>query len=132
MKTCNSPTLQSMKQLLTGLVFIFCISCTSEKGPAPKDNPTSCDTVLVTSARMYAIIQENCANRACHPGGGSPVAADFSTLNKLKTYISNNGAEFRLRATGPNADMPQSYGYPQLSRATRDSIACWVGKGMPD
>lgn len=132
MKTCNSPTHQRMKQLLTGLVFIFCISCTSEKGPAPADNQANCDTVLVTSARMYAIVQENCTNRTCHPGSGTPTVADFSTLAKLKTYITDNGAMFRLRVTGPNADMPQIMNFPALSRATRDSIACWVGKGMPD
>lgn len=132
MKTCNSPTQQFMKQLLTGLVFIFCIGCTSEKGPAPASTQVDCNTAVITSARMYAIIQENCTNRACHPGSGSPVLADFSTLAKLKTYVNGNEAMFRLRVTGPNADMPQVMGYPALSRATRDSIACWIGKGMPD
>lgn len=132
MKTCNSPTRQFMKQLLTGLVFILCYGCTSEKGPAPSDIQANCDTVLVTSTRMYAIIQENCTNRNCHPGSGTPAVADFSTLAKLKTYINANGAMFRLRVTGLNADMPQVMGFPQLSRSTRDSIACWVGKGMPD
>lgn len=86
----------------------------------------------ITSARIYAIVQTNCTNRSCHPGGGSPVVADFSSLAKLKAYIGSNGSTFRTRVTGPNADMPQSMGFPALPGAVRDSIACWMDKGMPD
>ena len=92
----------------------------------------ACDTVLVTSARIYAIIQANCTNQNCHPGGGAPVIADFSTLANFKSYISSNSTNFKLRVTSANADMPQSQGFPPLPRAVRDSIACWVDKGMPD
>lgn len=123
-----------MRSFLTGLGFILCCayawSCSSEKAPEPSN--TACDTMMVTSARIYAIIQASCTNFNCHPGGGSPVVADFSSLAELKSYIGSHGADFRLRVTSANADMPQSQGFPPLSRAVRDSIACWMEKGMPD
>lgn len=123
-----------MRSFLTGLGFIFCCayawSCSSEKAPEPSN--AACDTMMVTSARIYAIIQASCTNFNCHPGGGSPVVADFSSLAGLKSYIGSHGADFRLRVTSTNADMPQSQGFPPLPRAVRDSIACWIEKGMPD
>lgn len=134
LKTCVSLTQQFMRSILTGLGVILCCayvwSCSSEKGPEPSN--AACDTVMVTSARIYAIIQANCTNQNCHPGGGAPVVADFSTLAKFKSYISSNSANFKLRVTSANADMPQSQGFPPLPQAVRDSIACWVDKGMPD
>jgi hypothetical protein len=123
-----------MKSILTGLGFMLCCayiwSCSSEKGPEPLNS--ACENMSITSARVYAIVQTNCSNRGCHPGGSSPGVADFSSLAKLKTYISSNGSTFRTRVTGPNADMPQALGFPALSTAVKDSIACWVDKGMPD
>lgn len=106
-------------------------ACTSEQAPEPTSN-ADCATVNVTTARIYEIVQQNCTNRSCHPGGSSPLISDFSTPAKLKNYISANGAAWAFRVTGTNADMPQSQGYPALPRAVRDSIACWVSKGMPD
>ncbi len=106
-------------------------ACTSEQAPEPTAN-NECSTVNVNTARIYEIVQQNCTNRSCHPGTGSPLISDFSTPAKLKSYISANGASWTFRVTGTNADMPQSQGYPALSRAVRDSIACWVSKGMPD
>lgn len=124
-----------MKSFLTGMGVLMCcagyVACTSEQAPKPGTS-VSCESTVVTSARIYAIIQQNCTNRSCHPGGSSPLVADFSTLAKLKTYINANGSNWRLRVTGATADMPQALGYPPLSQATRDSIACWVDKGMPD
>lgn len=106
-------------------------ACTSEQAPEPTAN-TDCATINVTTSRIYEIVQQNCTNRSCHPGTGSPLIADFSTAAKLKNYISANGASWNFRVTGSGADMPQSQGYPALSGAVRDSIACWVSKGMPD
>lgn len=111
-------------------VLTFCYSCKSEKAP-PREEIESCDTAVITSARIYAIIQQNCTDRACHPGGSSPSYADFSTLDLLKTYIRANGTTFEARVTGAEADMPQYSGYPPLSGSVRDSIACWIKKGMP-
>lgn len=124
-----------MKSFLTGLsVVLICAgyaACTSEQAPKP-GNTVDCDNTVVTSARIYQIVQQNCTNRSCHPGGGAPIVADFSSLAKLKSYISSNTNSWRLRVTDLNADMPQSQSYPALPRAVRDSIACWVNKGMPD
>ncbi len=78
------------------------------------------------------IITTNCVNRGCHPGQNSPTAANFSTADKLKGYITVSSTLFYDRATGPQADMPQEQGFPELSRFTRDSIACWVKNGMRD
>ncbi len=124
-----------MKSFLTGLaVVVTCVgyvACTSEQAPKPATS-VDCATTVVTGSRIYAIIQQNCTNRSCHPAGGAPLAADFSTPAKLKNYIANHGSSWNARVTGLSADMPQSVGYPALSRATRDSIACWVNKGMPE
>src|ERR1043165_9541096 len=121
-----------MKRLLINLIFLTGCSlaaCTSEQAPEPA-TPSACGSVDIKSARVYTIIQENCTNRSCHPGTGSPLLAAFSTLAKLKSYITANGASWALRVTSQNADMPQSQSFPPLSRATRDSIACWVNNGM--
>lgn len=124
-----------MKSFLTGLgIMMICagyVACTSEKAPQP-GTTVSCENTVVTSARIYAIVQQNCTNRSCHPGGSSPLNADFSSLAKLKNYITTNGTTWRQRVTDAAADMPQSVGYPALPRPVRDSIACWVNKGMPD
>lgn len=113
------------------MLFAGYTACTSEQAPKPASE-VNCESTVVTSARIYAIVQQNCTNRGCHPGGSSPINADFSSLAKLKSYINVNGSSWRQRVTDPAADMPQSVGYPSLPRAVRDSIACWVNKGMPD
>lgn len=123
-----------MQRLLNNLIFLSVCglaACTSEQAPEPAA-PSACASVDIKSARVYTIVQENCTNRSCHPGGGAPLGADFSTLAKLKSYITANGTAWTMRVTGPNADMPQSQSFPPLSRAVRDSIACWVSNGMPD
>ena len=123
-----------MNRLLISLIFLTgcgLAACTSEQAPEP-ETPSACASVDIKSARVYAIVQQNCTNRSCHPGAGSPLIADFSTLAKLKSYIATNGASWATRVTGPNADMPQSMSFPPLPRAVRDSIACWVSNGMPD
>lgn len=127
--------MQFMRKLIVAFALALCSvyvwSCTSEQAPQPQ-TVSKCDTSNITSARIYAIVQQNCTNRSCHPGGGAPGVADFGTLPKLKTYITNNGGAFHARVTGPNADMPEFMGFPALPRAVRDSIACWIEKGMPD
>ncbi|MGN7719223.1 hypothetical protein [Chitinophaga sp. 22620] len=123
-----------MQRLLNNLIFLAACglaACTSEQAPEP-ETPSACASVDIKSARVYTIIQQNCTNRSCHPGSGSPLLADFSTLAKLKSYITTNGASWTARVTGQNADMPQSMSFPPLPRAVRDSIACWVSNGMPD
>ncbi len=119
---------------LSGMLLLWLVysACTSEQAPKPEDKNFACDTAVITSARIYTIIQQKCTNFGCHPGGGSPVGANFGTLASLKAYITLNGGTFAERVTSVNADMPQSQGFPELPRAVRDSIACWISKGMPD
>ncbi|MGX5818523.1 hypothetical protein ACWKWU_10025 [Chitinophaga lutea] len=127
-------TLQPGRYCLPAFVAgIFCLiaACTSEQAPAPGPS-VDCATTNITSTRVFTLVQQNCSSRGCHPGGSSPNGSDFSTLAKLKSYITANGDMWRLRVTGPQADMPQSQNYPELPRTVRDSIACWVQKGMPD
>src|SRR5687768_14431933 len=63
---------QCMKSFLTGLgIMMICagyVACTSEQAPKP-GTTVSCENTVVTSARIYAIVQQNCTNRSCHPGG---------------------------------------------------------------
>ncbi|UYQ93213.1 hypothetical protein MKQ68_24325 [Chitinophaga horti] len=123
-----------MMRYFSGLLLLWVIysACTADKAPKPEAPIVACDTATITSARIYAIVQQNCTNYACHPGGGAPSAANFSSQANLKAYINANKGLFAARVTAANADMPQSQGFPALPRAVRDSIACWISKGMPD
>jgi hypothetical protein len=123
-----------MMKYLSGMLLLWLVysACTSEQAPKPEDKNFACDTAVITSPRMFAVIQRNCTVFGCHPGSNSPIAANFSSLANLKSYINDNGGTFAERVTGPNADMPQSQGMPELPKAVRDSIACWISKGMPD
>jgi hypothetical protein len=82
---------------------------------------------VITSAYVYGIIQSKCTG--CHSGSGAPLGADFSTLNKLKSFIGSEEATFRLRVTSAQADMPPR---GAMSTNVRDSIGCWISNGMPD
>lgn len=122
-----------MKTALFPLVLmLFVYSCTAEQAPAPDPgiSPTACDTAVITSAYIMTTISSKCTNGACHKGTGNFVVSDFSTLAKLKTYLSTNEALFRERVTGPNADMPPRG--EKFSQGTRDSINCWLSHGMPE
>ncbi|MVT06687.1 hypothetical protein [Chitinophaga tropicalis] len=117
--------------LLPVLLMLLVYGCTAEQAPAPDPGvqPTACDTSKITSAYIMTTVGANCTNGRCHKGTGNFVVSDFSTLEKLKTYLSANTALFRERVTGPNADMPPR---GKLSQGMRDSIDCWISKGMPE
>jgi hypothetical protein len=120
-----------MKKLLilTGCCWLF--ACKNEEAPKPATGEFDCSTAKITSSYAVALLQTNCSNRGCHPGGGPP-NANFSTAANIKAYVTANAATFAARVTGPNADMPQSKGFPALSQAAKDSLACWINHGMPD
>ena len=117
-----------LSALLLGIV---AYSCKSEEAPAPDTGPrpTGCDTVQVNAAYVMTVIQTNCTSKGCHPGGNSPAEANFSSLNGVRSFISDNEDIFRLRALSDNADMPPM---GRLRKGMRDSIGCWISKGMPD
>lgn len=122
-----------MKTALYPIVLMaFVYSCTAEQAPAPDPGiePNACDTAVIRSDYVMATISSRCTNGACHKGTGNFVVSDFSTLEKLKTYLNANEALFRERVTGPNADMPPRG--TRLSQGTRDSINCWLSHGMPE
>ncbi|RAJ04106.1 hypothetical protein LX64_02984 [Chitinophaga skermanii] len=122
-----------MKRLLSiGLLCSMVIyACTNTEAPEPAKPLTACDSADIRAARIYEIISTSCVNRSCHPGGGTPARADFSSLQKLENYITANPSFFATRVTSATADMPQIMGYQPLSAAVKDSIACWISKGMP-
>lgn len=113
------------------MLMLFVYSCTAEQAPAPDQGipKTACDTAVITSAYVMATIATSCTNGPCHKGTGNFVISDFTTLEKLKTYLKSNEAYFRERVTGPDADMPRN---GTISKGTRDSIDCWLNHGMPD
>ncbi|MBO9729272.1 MAG: hypothetical protein J7623_11605 [Chitinophaga sp.] len=115
--------------LLICLVFA---ACKNEQAPPPVSGGINCDAAKITTSYVLGVVQANCTSRNCHPGGSSPVVADFSTADKLKGYINTHRSTFDLRVTGPQADMPQSMGFPALSQGMKDSIACWIAHGLPD
>jgi hypothetical protein len=114
------------------LACLLLAACKNDQAPAPVSGGVNCDAAVITTAYVLASIQANCTSRGCHPGGNSPAGADFSTAEKIKTYINTNRAMFELRVTGPQADMPQSQAFPAISQGMRDSIACWIAHGLPD
>jgi len=114
------------------LACLLLAACKNDKAPAPVSGGINCDVAKITTTYVFASIQANCTSRGCHPGGNSPAVADFSTADKLKTYINTHRAMFELRVTGPQADMPQTQAFPALSQGMKDSIACWIAHGLPD
>jgi cytochrome c5 len=116
--------------LLLGLLAVTVYSCTNKEAAAPDTGPvpSGCDAVEITAADVYAVITSRCTG--CHSGSTAPKGADFSTLNKFKSFVSSNEATFRLRALSAQADMPPNGG--PLRQSLRDSISCWIEKGMPE
>jgi hypothetical protein len=125
----EKPMMRITPFLLASLLFA---ACKNDKAPAPVSGGINCDVAKITTSYVLAAVQANCTSRNCHPGGNSPVVADFSTADKLKGYINTHRSLFELRVTGPQADMPQSQVYPPLSQGMKDSIACWIAHGLPD
>ncbi|WP_113615613.1 hypothetical protein [Chitinophaga flava] len=109
--------------------FVLAAACKNEQAVAPAsvDGKFDCNVALVTTSYVYNVVTANCTSRGCHRAGGS----DFSTADKLKSYISASRAVFTQRVTSAQATMPPSR-FPALSQGTKDSIACWIEKGMPD
>ncbi len=116
--------------LLFSLLAVAVFGCTNKEAAAPDTGPVSgdCSTKQITSAYVYGLVSRTCLG--CHSGATAPLGADFNTLAKFKSFISNNETVFRLRVTGPQADMPQGSG--PLPQAVRDSISCWISNGMPE
>lgn len=119
--------------LLAVLLFVIAYGCTAEQAPAPDPGipVTACDTAKITSTYVLTAIEGNCTSRGCHKGTGSTASSDFSSLPKLKAYLTTNEAIFRQRVTSVTADMPPSR-YPALTQGMRDSIDCWIKHGMPE
>lgn len=115
--------------LLMALLAVAVYGCTNKEAVAPDTGPQTgdCDAKQIPAAYVYGIVQSTCLG--CHSGSTAPLGADFSTLEKFKGFISNNETVFRLRVTSPQADMPQG---GTLSAGVRDSISCWISKGMPE
>ncbi len=115
--------------LLLGLLAVTIYSCTNKEAAAPDTGPqpTGCDAIQITAADVYATITSRCTG--CHSGTTAPRGADFSTLNKFKSFVSSNEATFRLRVLSAQANMPPS---GPLRQTLRDSISCWIEKGMPE
>ena len=115
--------------LLLGLLALTIYSCTNKEAvkPSTGPEPTACDSMTVTSTDVYAVITSRCAG--CHKGSTAPAGADFSTLAKFTSFVSSNNAVFRQRVLSSQADMPPS---GPLRQTLRDSISCWIDKGMPE
>jgi hypothetical protein len=115
--------------LLITLLTVAVYSCTNKEAIAPDSGPQTgdCDSKQIPAAYVYGIIQSNCTR--CHSGSTAPAGADFSTLEKFRNFINGNEAEFRLRVTSAQADMPPR---GALGAGVRDSINCWISKGMPE
>ena len=135
----NQPLYDQMRRpmhtpLLPVFVLLVCLlvyGCTAEKAPAPDPGiPISaCDTAVIKSAYVLTAIADNCTSRGCHKGTGSTASTDFTTYDKLKSYLSSNEALFKQRVTSAAADMPP--GSKKLSQGMKDSIDCWLSHNMP-
>ena len=116
--------------LLFSLLTVAFFACTNKEAAKPDTGPIGddCSAKQIPASYVYGIVQRSCVG--CHSGATAPLGADFNTLDKLKSFITSNEATFRLRVTGPQADMPQGRG--PLPQAVRDSISCWISNGMPE
>lgn len=116
--------------LLLGLLAVTIYSCTNKEAAAPDTGPepSGCDAVVITSTDVYATISSRCTG--CHRGATPAGGADFSTQNKFLSFVSANTTTFRLRVLSAQADMPPIGG--PLRQSLRDSISCWIDKGMPE
>lgn len=115
--------------LLLGLLALIIYSCTNKEAVEPNTGPepTACDSMTITSADVYGVITTRCTG--CHSGSTAPAGADFSTLTKFRSFVSANNATFRQRVLSAQADMPPR---GPLRQTLRDSISCWIDKGMPE
>ncbi|MBC9911442.1 hypothetical protein [Chitinophaga varians] len=117
--------------LLAGVILLA--ACKNEQAPAPviPNEGLDCQKARIVTTYAYQAIQVNCTSRGCHTGAIPRGRADFSTPDNLKAYITASRAVFTQRVTSAQADMPPSR-FPALSKGMKDSLACWIEKGMPD
>ncbi|WP_298736327.1 hypothetical protein [uncultured Chitinophaga sp.] len=115
--------------VLLGLLAVTMYSCTNKEAAAPDTGPepSGCDAVVINSSDVYATISSRCTS--CHSGPTAPLGADFSTKAKFVSFVSANTTIFRLRVLSAQADMPPG---GQLRQSLRDSISCWIDKGLPE
>ncbi|NML36664.1 hypothetical protein HHL17_05585 [Chitinophaga sp. G-6-1-13] len=117
--------------LLAGVILLA--ACKNEQAPAPviPNEGLDCKVARIVTTYVYQAMQVNCTSRGCHTGNIPRGRADFSTPDNLKAYITASRAVFIQRVTSAQADMPPSR-FPALSKGMKDSIACWIERGMPD
>jgi hypothetical protein len=115
--------------LLLGLLAVTIYSCTNKEAAAPDTGPepSGCAAVVINSTDVYATISARCTG--CHRGATPAGGADFSTQTKFMSFVAANTTTFRLRVLSAQADMPPS---GALRQSLRDSISCWIDKGMPE
>lgn len=116
------------------LFLVVFVACTSEKAPRPAvDLPGGdrCDNITVSATYVEATVRQYCTNPGCHRPGGPASAFDFTTMGGLRGYINGNRDAFRQRVTSQNPTMPPA-GSNLPPRAFRDSIECWISKGLPE
>ncbi|HVI46920.1 MAG TPA: hypothetical protein VM802_18720 [Chitinophaga sp.] len=113
------------------LLFSGCLlvlSCKNEQAPAPvkpvDPNKVDCSKAKINTSYVLGAIKTNCTDRGCH-------RSMFSTPEGLKGYIGTKRETFEQRALSEQATMPPAR-FPRLSQGMKDSIACWIGRGMPD
>ena len=108
--------------ILLSSIVLMLGACMNEKGPLPKKVVVACDTPVLYTATIKAIIDTKCATAGCHDGLSQD---DFKSYAAVKLRVDNG--ELRNRALTLK-DMPQ-VGSPALTDDEMTQIDCWIKQG---
>ena len=87
---------------------------------------SNCDATLTYNQGVGSIVQQTCAQAACHDGGGF-APGDYRTFNGLSGVLNNGKFNQRVLI---DANMPPN---PQaLSSEDRAKLQCWFDDGFPE
>lgn len=99
--------------------FVFVLSCSKDKAPAPTNGLDCADTISFSS-QIAPMISTNCAS--CHGDGNS---TGYTLTNH--TNISSNATAILNSLKGTPQLMPQ--GGPALNDSLIQQFECWLNQG---
>ena len=108
----------------------FLTQCVKEKGAAPKENGSNCDTTnnISFTGAVDSIVNLKCAVTGCHVSGGTGVG-DFTTYAGLKAKVDDGTFRNRVLIT---KDMPSTSSGIVLSDCDLKILQAWFNKGAPN
>lgn len=126
--------LLSRNKLVISLIFLLPIflllNCAKEKGSAPKDNSSACDTLnnITYTGVVDSIVNRACAVSGCHIPSGTG-NGDFTSYAGVKSKVDNGSFKNRVLET---KDMPPTNSGIILSDCEMKILQAWLNKGAPN